>query len=88
MGYCRSANVGNRFNFVEWKKIVELKRRHHFPFHCKTYDFTEFSNFEQQICQIKMSPSFLYCQNLQLNTSSSFFDLQYVIGRMESSSQR
>jgi hypothetical protein len=29
------------------EKITKLKRRNHFPFHCKTYNFTKFGNFEQ-----------------------------------------
>jgi hypothetical protein len=46
--YCRSANVGERFNLI---------------------------NFEQQIRQIKTSPSCPDCQNRQLHKSSSFSDL-------------
>ncbi len=33
-----------------------------FPIHCKTYDFMKLLNFEQQIHQIKTSPSCPDCQ--------------------------
>jgi hypothetical protein len=44
------------------EKIAKLKQCHHYPFHCKTYDYAKFLNFEQQICQIKPSPSCPDCQ--------------------------
>ncbi len=59
------------------EKITKLKRRHHFPVHCKTYDFMKFRNFEQQIRQIKTLPPYPECQIRQLNTSVSFSDVYY-----------
>jgi hypothetical protein len=73
--YCRSANVGYRFNL---EKNRQIKKTPSFQFHCNTYNFTKFHNFEQQICEIKTSPSCRPdCQNCQPNTLSSFTDLQY-----------
>jgi hypothetical protein len=41
----RSANVGDHLKLASGKTIAKLKRRHYFPYHCKTYDFTKFRNF-------------------------------------------